>query len=209
MKLDSPWFDRIRAAKKPAPGEAARTMPGGCEHPGCEQKGEFRAPKGRSREGEYYHFCFEHVRQYNQSYNYFRDMPDEAIQAWQKDSLTGHRPTWTMGVNNRVGESPRPHSAHPRYPNWNFADPYNLFGGDGGQAHPESARPQRNLKKVERSALVELGVEETATAEEIKARFKTLVKRLHPDANGGDRGTEDKLRAVIQAYNYLKQAGLA
>ena len=42
---------------------------------------------------------------------------------------------------------------------------------------------------------------------QIKARFKALVKRLHPDANGGDRGSEDKLREIIQAYNHLKAAG--
>ncbi len=207
MKLESPWFDKIRAAKKPKPGEKAK--PGGCDYPGCEAKGEHRAPKGRDREGQYFNFCFDHVREYNQTYNYFRDMPDDAVQAWQKDSLTGHRPTWTMGVNRMGSTSPRPHSTHPRFGTWDFADPFNLFGGNGAQPGPESKRPQRNLKKVELNALVELGVEETATAEEIKTRFKTLVKRLHPDANGGDRGTEDKLRAVIQAYNYLKQAGLA
>ena len=212
MKLDSPWFDRIRAAKKPPEGEAKARV-GGCDHPGCLVKGEFRAPKGRTREGEYFLFCFQHVREYNQNYNYFKDMPDDAVQAWQKDSLTGHRPTWTMGVNKTAGAGTgagaRPHSAHPRYKNWDFSDPFNLFE-DGAQPHaPQPEAPRRTLRKVERSALVELGVEETATAEEIKTRFKTLVKRLHPDANGGDRGTEDKLRAVIQAYNYLKQAGLA
>jgi hypothetical protein len=205
MKLDSPWFDRIRAAKKPAAAEAVR--PGLCEYPGCDCKGEFRAPKGRDREGQYFRFCFDHVRQYNQKYNYFRDMPDDAVQAWQKDSLTGHRPTWTMGVNKAGSSNPRPHSAHPRYANWNFADPYNLFG-QGAEQRAEAQKPARTIRKVERNALIELGVEENASAEEIKTRFKTLVKRLHPDANGGDRGTEDKLRAVIQAYNYLKQAGL-
>lgn len=206
MKLDSPWFDNIRAAKKPKPGEAKK--PGACDHPGCDAKGEFRAPKGRDREGQYFNFCFDHVREYNQRYNYFRDMPEDAVMAWQKDSLTGHRPTWTMGVN-RAGESPRPHSSHPRYKDWDFADPFNLFGQDGEKAQAQPQSRVRPLKKVERNALEELGVEENASAEEIKARFKTLVKRLHPDANGGDRGTEEKLRAVIQAYNYLKQAGLA
>lgn len=49
---------------------------------------------------------------------------------------------------------------------------------------------------------------EGATKEEIKARFKELVKRHHPDANGGDTRSEDTLREIIQAYNYLKQAGL-
>ena len=42
---------------------------------------------------------------------------------------------------------------------------------------------------------------------EIKARFKVLVKRHHPDSHGGDRSYEDRLRAVIQAYNYLRAAG--
>ena len=208
MKLDSPWFDRIRAARKPTREEAAK--PGCCEYPGCAEKGEFRAPKGRDREGQYYWFCFQHVREYNQSFNYFRDMPEDAVAAWQKDSLTGHRPTWTMGVNSTAQGPvpPRPHSTHPRFGNWDFADPFNIFGTGGEQKTAEPARPTRALRKVERNSLIELGLEESASSDEIKTRFKTLVKRLHPDANGGDRGTEDKLRAVIQAYNYLKQAGL-
>ena len=58
-------------------------------------------------------------------------------------------------------------------------------------------------------ALGPLGLDENADAESIKARYKELVKRLHPDANGGDRSTEDKLREIIQAYNYLRSAKLA
>ena len=52
-----------------------------------------------------------------------------------------------------------------------------------------------------------LDLEAGAERADIKARFKELVKRHHPDANGGDRGSEDKLREIIQAYNYLKSAG--
>ena len=65
------------------------------------------------------------------------------------------------------------------------------------------------LRKAERKCLRQLNLEDTATKAEIKARFKDLVKRHHPDRNGGDRRSEDKLREVIQAYNYLRQAGLA
>ncbi|MDX6806791.1 J domain-containing protein [Terrihabitans rhizophilus] len=210
MKLDSPWFDRIRAAPKRAEKAEKKTevKPGCCEATGCEKKAGFKAPKGRDLEGQYWNFCVDHVREYNQSFNYFRDMPEDAVAAWQKDSLTGHRPTWTMGVNKAgAKKGARPSGAHPRYGDWDFADPFNLFGGAGEPARPEPKRPERVLRKVERAAFEEMGLEEAAGADEIKARFKTLVKRLHPDANGGDRGTEDKLRAVIQAYNYLKQAG--
>ena len=67
----------------------------------------------------------------------------------------------------------------------------------------------RPLRRAERKCLRQLNLEDTATKAEIKARFKDLVKRHHPDRNNGDRRSEDKLREVIQAYNYLRQAGLA
>ena len=72
-----------------------------------------------------------------------------------------------------------------------------------------SAEPRRALKPLEAKALDSLDLTGTATKAEIKSRFKELVKRHHPDANGGDTRSEDKLREVIQAYNYLRQAGLA
>jgi hypothetical protein len=90
-----------------------------------------------------------------------------------------------------------------------------------GGAHQDGLFPERDaktkpgtpearpLKRAERKCLRQLNLEDTATKADIKARFKELVKRLHPDHNKGDRGSEDKLREVIQAYNYLKQAGLA
>jgi len=54
-----------------------------------------------------------------------------------------------------------------------------------------------------------LELPDTAGKEDIKAKFKELVKVHHPDANGGDSRFEEKLREIIQAYNYLKQSGLA
>ena len=60
---------------------------------------------------------------------------------------------------------------------------------------------------LERKALNALGLETDANATDIKAKFKVLVKRHHPDANGGDRSCEDRLREIIQAYNYLKSVG--
>ena len=47
-----------------------------------------------------------------------------------------------------------------------------------------------------------------ATLIEIKARYKELVKRFHPDANGGDRGAEERLKQVIKAYGVLRASGL-
>jgi hypothetical protein len=61
--------------------------------------GSHRAPKGRGQERDYWHFCLAHVREYNQSYNFFSGMSDDAVARYQKDALTGHRPTWKMGAN--------------------------------------------------------------------------------------------------------------
>ena len=63
------------------------------------------------------------------------------------------------------------------------------------------------MRNAERKALDALGLEADASAQEVKNRFKVLVKRHHPDANGGDRSSEDKLREIIQAYKYLKSIG--
>jgi DnaJ-class molecular chaperone len=72
---------------------------------------------------------------------------------------------------------------------------------------PRPATERRVMSNPTRKALHALGLEEGAGGTEIKARFKELVKRHHPDANGGDRASEDQLRAIIEAYNYLKKMG--
>ena len=66
-------------------------------------------------------------------------------------------------------------------------------------------RPVRN---AEAKALDTLGLEPGASPDEIKAQYKTLVKRFHPDANGGSRATEDRFREIVQAYDYLRSAGV-
>ena len=198
MKLDSKYFDRIRI--KPEQDRLAADQPPVCEWKGCDREGGYRAPKGRLREGEYHNFCLDHVRAYNKSYNYFSGMDDEAVASYHKSASFGHRPTWSMGVNAWRGRT------GPGFASWTAGDPFSMFRKDRGPA-PEAEPPKRRLRKVERRSLEALGLEDDAQGPEIKARYKELVKRLHPDANGGDRSREDRLRQIIQAYNYLKSAG--
>jgi len=98
MDLNSRLFDSIRI-RKPSCDEPKPAADGTCEAQGCTQPGLHRAPKGRKAEGQYWRFCIDHVRAYNASYNYFDGMNDAAVQAYQKDAIIGHRPTWAMGVN--------------------------------------------------------------------------------------------------------------
>ncbi len=204
MKLDSPLFNRIRVK----PEEDRRPRPNAfvCEWAGCAHEATHRAPKGRAREREYWRFCLDHVREYNQSYNYFAGMSDDAVSRYQKDALTGHRPTWKMGLHSR-GPSRRADAfTEARAPQ----DPFDLFaelGAGVAREHARASVEERPVGNAQRKALDTLGLESSATAADIKSRFKALVKQHHPDANGGDKSCEDRLRDIIQAYNYLKSIG--
>jgi hypothetical protein len=203
MSTNSPLFDRIRV--KPDQDRRLRAELPACQWPKCDAPATHRAPKGRLRASEYWRFCLEHTREYNNSYNFFAGMSEDAIARYQKDDVTGHRPTWKMGsLGGKRARSGKSRAG------WAAEDPFDLFGEAGTRGEQRHARPTAEGRKIlnaQRRALEALGLEADAKRADIKARFKVLVKRHHPDANGGDRGSEDRLREIIQAYNYLKSAG--
>jgi len=204
MDLNSPLFDRVRTRPR---GEEAVAADPACGHPGCTLAGPYRAPQGRGREGQYFHFCLDHVRAYNASYNYFKDMPDDAVAAFQKADIYGHRPTWRMGVNGAPPDSGD--TGRGAFVDGGANDPFGLFGRRGFARGAEAKPAAPSVGNAARKALDTLGLEPGVDKAALKARYKELVKRLHPDANGGDRSREDQLRAIINAYNYLRTAGLA
>jgi hypothetical protein len=211
MAIDSSkFFDSIRikpnklSAKQQAAAREEAVM---CEAPGCKNRGAHRAPKGRGHEKDYWHFCLNHVREYNQGYNFFSGMSEDAVARYQKDAQTGHRPTWKMGANG--GSKRKKTSVEAELED--ALDPFAMFaemngrvrgrpGGGAEQKKPE----ERKVFNAERKALQVMGLEAGATLEVVKAKYKLLVKQHHPDANGGDRSTEDRLIEIIKAYNYLK-----
>ena len=146
MKLDSPLFDGVRV--KPDEDRRLRATSPICQWPGCAGAATHRAPKGRLREGQYWRFCLDHVREYNQSYNFFAGMSDDAVARFQKDSLTGHLPTWKMGVNGK----PVPGVDAPDLDA--AVDPMGLFREFGGRLTRwglRSRRPARRSKTASRS----------------------------------------------------------
>jgi hypothetical protein len=203
MDTKSSFFDSIRIsakAKKDAPAAVQK-----CQHPGCDAKGTHRAPAGREREGHYIFLCAKHVAEYNKSYNYFAGMGDEDISAYQKDALTGHRPTWKLGANGAQA----PDTAEPVSATDKFAS-VGLFSARRSATRRgagQEARP--TYGKLALKALAILHLDETATPESIRAKYKSWVKQLHPDANGGDRSREEKLREILKAYGTLRSAGHA
>ena len=170
-----------------------------CDHPGCSAAGEFRAPGSRrptfDGPGEWQWMCLDHVRAFNSDYNYFDGMtPDEIAEAqgpyggWERE---------TRAFAAAAGSPP---------PRWaEFTDPLDAIGARFRRAAAEGPRNDgRELSETDRKSLRTLGLGTDADRRALRQRYADLVRRYHPDHNGGDRGHEKALQAVIDAYTQLK-----
>jgi hypothetical protein len=182
------------------PGERA------CDHPGCRRPATARAPKSRDMLHEHYWFCQPHAAEYNRNWNFFAGMQEGEIRRRQQEEMmTGGRPTWEM----KAGRMSREAAAFSAKfgTGQGYRDPFNMFGPGGAQ--PRAPQPEsRKLGKIERNALADLDLDEDADASKIRARYTELVRRLHPDANHGDRSGEHRLQRVIKSYQALRKAGM-
>lgn len=207
-KSTSRWANDLRVKRQPVTRPTRL-----CEKPGCENAGDHRAPKSRTALNEYYWFCLEHVREYNLSWDYFRGMSPGEVDAYQREALTGLRPTWKLGERSS-GPNPKLNF----YFRGAYVDPSLVFNDGPNAGSAADAADKRNGKpektelkrsKMQLAALETLHLDPDATLQDVKTRFKELVKRFHPDANGGDRGAEERLRQVIKAYGQLRSSGYA
>ena len=177
-----------------------------CEWPGCTGKGNARAPKGSDRLNEFHWFCQSHAAEYNKAWNFFEGMDEAQSAAFNKQERYGHRPTWNFRSN--TGKSAKSAKASKDFKE-GFDDRYGLFS-DSPDGKPAEAQPERRrLGRLQTMALETLGLDDVPSKGELKKRYAELVKRFHPDANGGDRSSEEQLGRVIRAYQILKNEGLA
>ncbi|HLY44572.1 MAG TPA: J domain-containing protein [Stellaceae bacterium] len=173
-----------------------------CDHPGCAGGGDFRAPRSRLELERYYWFCLEHVRAYNSAWNYYAGMSDAEVEAEIRRDTVWQRPTWKLG--DRHGPGPR------------VRDPFDLYrngaaGREGGRANGNGNGQARDrgdaaarAASARDQALAVFDLEPPLTQLRLKARYKLLVKEHHPDAHGGDKAAEEKLKIINQAYATLK-----
>ncbi len=167
-----------------------RPPPRCCDHEGCASEGAFRAPRSRDHLGEaenYFWFCLDHVREYNAAWNYYAGMSETEIERELRQDTTWQRPTWPLGW---------------RIAGAKWRDPLHIFGEQTEQTQSRSER-RRPLSEDEK-ALAVFELEAPFELAELKARYKILVKRHHPDANGGSRDAEERLKIITQAYAMLK-----
>ncbi len=197
-KVQSLWID-----------DEDQPPPRGCDMPGCADHGVHPAPKSRDQLRDYFWFCLDHVRAYNAAWNYYEGMDQAAIERHIRQDTTWQRPTWPLG-DGRMSQDGQKNDNAARQA---FNKFYATFAEDdmpGG-----AQRRFRTAEDIERARWRQIGAEAEqalavmevtppVTADELKAQYKRLVKRHHPDANGGDKAAEDRLKAVNQAYATLK-----
>ena len=188
---------RIKPGKARAEPRAATRA---CASPGCASEGAHKVTKSRQQLGEYIWLCLDHARAHNESWDFFQGMDEKDIESFRNDALTGHRPTWPLGKRAARMQNPFGHG-------FKVDDAVGQFEKDA-ESTPHVRRPERTLTRLQIVSLDTMHLSHSATLLEIKARYKELVKRYHPDANGGDRGAEERLKQVIKAYGVLRASGL-
>ena len=167
-----------------------------CAVPGCREPGEFKAPLQPANfdgPGRWQFLCLDHVRQHNAKYNFFEGMsPDEITEA--QSPLAG----WERATRAFA------HAGADPAPSWSdFADPLDAISGRFRRARQaESSR----FNRAEQRALSVLGLGEDADLKSVRNSYSKLVRRFHPDRNGGDRSHEGRLGEVIEAYQTLRKA---
>jgi hypothetical protein len=177
--------------RKPRAFDPDPDAPGGhlCDAPGCTEPGEYRAPKSRDDLRAFLWFCLPHVREYNAAWDYYKGMSPGEIEAQLRADTSWQRPSWPLG---RLGQTARMDTA--------LEDELHAFAFAGhAKAPPVPATPPEL-----REPLATLGLRWPVTLAAVKAKYKELAKRHHPDANGGDKRSEEQLKIINLAYALLR-----
>jgi DnaJ-domain-containing protein 1 len=198
-------------------------QPRSCDHPGCDGSGEYPAPRAPDRLRDYYWFCLEHVREYNKAWNFCQGMNEQEIDAMVRADTCWQRPSWPLGGWRAAEERLRSHT-YRFYMNGDDTaertdsraeDPADGNGRAHANGHGNGTgrgegrfrrdfRAGRRPRTEEEKALTILDLSGPVDFATIKARYKTLVKQHHPDANNGSREAEEKLKSINRAYGTLK-----
>jgi hypothetical protein len=176
-----------------------------CAYPGCPERGEFRAPNpygklpGPNGPGDYQWLCLDHVRAFNAGYDWFAGMTADEISAAQSPINVWPSETRAFRANGNVDVPPK----------WaDFHDPLDAISARfRGEVNERAAARSTNghaLTADERAALKTLGLSGDADRKMLRSSYSALVRKYHPDKNGGDRSFEKKLQAVVDAYQHLR-----
>lgn len=170
-----------------------------CDMPDCQEKGEYRAPKDRGL-NEYYWFCLPHVQDYNKAWNYFSGMSMSEVEDYINSATVWDRPTRRYDSMASTTEDLK----RKAWQTYHFTD-------EEPSTERQHRAPPPSRQTPEYEALALMGLEAPVTLKDIKAKYKVLVKKYHPDATRQDVTSHDKeaeevLKKINMAYTILKMA---
>ena len=202
-KADPFGFDMSVSSDKKKRTRGKRGMSGAfetstrvCEHAGCGEVGQYRAPRSPDVLDDYLWFCKEHVRAYNLKWNFFNGATEEEM----KDQMDKDR-VWERETKpfKKGGEA-------RAWSRLGIDDPHQVLGTNATQNPGKSITGTRKLPPTERKAIDILEAKDHWTKVELRKQYKALIKVLHPDMNGGDRSQEEQLQEVVWAWDRIKES---
>ncbi len=168
-----------------------------CEHPECEERGLYRAPRSPDSLDDYLWFCKEHVREYNLKWNFFSNATEEELRDQQDRDRVWERETKPFARNPEEAKA---------WARLGIDDPHQVLGEKATRNPGKSITGTRRLPPKERRALEILEAKDHWTKAEVRKSYKALIKVLHPDLNGGDRSQEELLQQVVWAWEQIKSS---
>jgi len=161
-----------------------------CEWKNCKDLGKFKAPTERDNSRDFKWLCEKHIKLFNSKWNYFDGMSQDEIEIFLKSDLTWHRPTQKFGSADSFFNIL-----------WNDAltDKFKIF--------EKSKNVNSKIKKLnerDKDAFIIMGLKFNDDWKTIQKKFKTLVKKFHPDKHAGNKQYEDKLKKITLAYSHIK-----
>lgn len=200
--------DKSRRARRRGMSGAFGSGHRTCDHPHCDEVAAFRAPRSPDQLDTYFWFCLQHVREYNRSWNYFAEHSEEELEAQRRADAVWDRPTWSLRGGARKSSGDHLRAEGRAWNRFGFNDPFALLGENATINPGDQKVPARRrlLPKNEARALEILCVDDSHSRAEIRAAYKSLVKGLHPDMNGGARADEDRLREVVWAWEQIRHS---
>lgn len=169
-----------------------------CEMPGCQEEAHHKAPKNRGL-NEYYWFCLTHVMEYNKAWDFFSGMSQNDIENHIRSSFLWDRPTRRFDQGDAT-ESLRRKAWQTQF--FTDEDPQEQEKGAGFRFSNDP-----NIHATpEMQAMAIMGLEPPVDLAVIKARYKALVKKYHPDVNPNDPKAEDMIKTINMSYTILKLA---
>ena len=162
-----------------------------CEWENCKEFGKYKAPLEKDNIKNFQWLCEVHIKLFNKSWNYFEGMSQDQIENFLKSDLTWHRPTQKFGSQDNFFNIL-----------WNNAlsDKFNFFKQD----KTFNSTHNKKLTEKDKDAFRIMGLEFSSDWSIVQKKFKTLVKKFHPDRNGGNKELENKLKKITLAYSHLK-----